>query len=391
MARSFLARIFQTVDALTLPAEDYLQRYRSEVKPPALTLTGGWNGGVPEAGPLRVLISGGERSVRERLMWSLVERLREAGRSLVVVQAEERMSDVHPAGLKVLRTQDGSYDPLKGRSSVAGLHLLLGAAAAEGLKQTDVFTPLSDEIHYLSDNLSMEAFLALDSRRLGAEAFQREDDILAASHSLPGSLHLDYLRERLCYGSCRRREGESLSQAAQPGRGVCVGVPNGNAAWIGAVLAELNDLCRTVRNPFVVFSDIYIPETCRSGMEILTCGRCICSSDLPAEGWLWTFGTKAATTGLLLRHSGQSAEVISQYFHQVQREQVTRAANRGQAQCDCGGFMGLFGSCTISTATTVTTAQQWEPRFSADRIEHLRQTEGIFTHQGQAGICTIET
>ena len=392
MSASFLSQFFQVLDALALPPEEYLQRYPRKEKR-ALHFGQG-NGPAPGEEPMHMVISGGSSLVRKNLLRSFIGNRCRQGDALVVLQ---------PAGTPPLALGaalggrlcpwEGSYDPLQGRSDEEKRHLLLRAAETDGMERGELFSPLTDEIAYLSrrdGDVTMASFLSADSRDLGAEAFQRGMDRVAQSHSLPGSLRLDSLRETMVYGCCFGTGGRSIYASVRPGQALLVQLPEGNAPWVGAVFAELEALCREkLSHLLVVFADLYIPDTCRTTMASLTCGQCFCYADFPAQRWLWDLGMAANDSGLFLRHTGKSAEAVSAHFHQVKQTQIAHGVNESDARCDTGGFMGLFGSNTVSRTVTVTASQQWEARFSADQIARLTDEEGIFTYKNWTGICSV--
>lgn len=388
MEASPFSKIF---DALFLPAEQYRARYcvprvqsgRALAGLNAPALPAGTDA-RPEA--LRIFISGGAFSTRCKLLSSLVDAQCEAGQTIIVLQPAEDSPHIRAGSSPqtVLAVSDGSYDPVQGLTNWDACSILEDAGSALGLNPAELDTPLSDALDYLQaqdGRLSLSSFIKNTTRQIGGNAFLDGNDTIAASHALPESRKLDYLRRELArdYALDWVMGKDSIRTAAKPGTVVVIRLPQGRSVWMGAALSELRTLCAHNR-VFAVFSGVRIPEACRPMFESLPCARCLTYPDLPAMGWLWDEGTAAATACCLLRHHGSSAETVSQYFHQVEREKKTYSSNQSRAICDSGGFMGLFGANTFTTAATVTTARQWEARFPAERIASLADEEGLFMY-----------
>lgn len=379
--------IIKVMSAVFLSAEEYRARYPAPDKTvrclPASCTQDGPSRDLPH-----VLLSGGDLRVRMLLLDRLIERQCSAGHAVVVLHAgqETLRTDRH------LSVSDGSYDPLDGAALHDACGLLCDVAQALALEPATLYTPLEDELRYIlqrDGRLSMQAFLDSDARGIAGEAFLQRMDPIAESHALPASLHLNYLRNQL-RRSCRRcSPGWSVRRAAVPGRAVAVKLPQGNAAWMGAALAELQELCLDQTGVFAVLCGASVPSLCRGLLEQVDCGLCLCYPDLPAMDWMWNYACRAATCAMLLRHTGPSSKAVSDYFHTVERKRETRTVSNTEAHCDSGGLMGLFGSNTFSRADGVGVAVQWEPRFSADSISRMEDREGLFAYGGQSGICRI--
>lgn len=375
------------MSALFLEPEEYQERYMSPRKNLHSLPVPGAAAGYSETLP-HMFISGGSAAVRSLLVNRLVENQRLLRRKVIVLQGvrENFRSD------SVLNVADGSYDPLENARFSDACGLICDVAEALSVSPAPIYTSLSDELEYIMEQegrLSMRSFLMRTAREIGADAFLQNRDSIAESHATPSCLQLDYLKNQLQRG-CRlyQTAGRSLRSTAANGRAVAVKIPQNNIAWIGAVLSEVQELCAESA-VMVIICGISIPASCQRALEQLDCGCCLCYPDLPAMEWLWRYATRAADSAMFLRHRGPSAEAVSQYFHQVEREKISRTTSKTKAYSDSGGFMGLFGSSSVANATGVEIIRQWEARFSADEISRMGEDEGIFVYEEQTGRCRV--
>lgn len=379
--------IVKMMSAMFLSPEEYCARYPAPVKTvrclPASCAQDALPGNLPH-----MFVSGGAFPARMLLLNRLIEEQCRAGHTVVVLQAGQE--PLHTEC--VLSIPDGSYDPLDGAALGDACGLLCDAAQSMALDPAPLYTPLEDELRYIlqrDGRLSMATFLDGNAREIGADAFMQGRGPIAESHAIPASLHLDYLRNQL-RRTCRRRQpGRSIRRAAAPGQAVTVKLPQGSAAWTGAILGELQELCLDGTEVFVVLCGVLVPPSCRGMLEQINCGQCLCYPDLPAMDWLWNYACRAATCAMMMRHTGPSAKAVSGYFHEVEREKVTRTTGITNAHCDSGGFMGLFGSNTVSDSSGTSITRQWEARFSADSISRMKDDEGLFVYNRQCGSCRI--
>ena len=380
--------IIKVMSAMFLSPEEYRTRYPAPVKAVRCLPCVCAQDSLPEDLP-HMFVSGGTLPVRTLLMNRLIEEQCRAGHAVVVLQTGQEPLHTNC----VLSIPDGSYDPLDGAALGDACGLLCDAAQAMALEPAPLYVPMEDELRYIlqrDGRLSMAAFLESNAREIGADAFMQGRDPIAESHAIPASLHLDYLRNQLRRSCRRHRAGRSIRRAVAPGQAITVKLPLGSAAWTGAVLAELQELCLDGAEVFVVLCGMTLPPSCRGLLEQINCGQCLCYPDLPAMDWLWNYACRAATCAMMMRHTGPSAKAVSGYFHEVERDKVTRTTGITDAHCDSGGFMGLFGSNTVSDSSGTSITRQWEARFSADVIAGMKDDEGLFVYNGQSGSCRIQ-
>lgn len=379
--------IIKFMSAMFLSQEEYRTRYPAPVRAVHCLPAASAPNSPPEDLP-HMFVSGGVLPVRMLLLNRLIEEQRRAGRAVVVLQAGQE--PLHTEC--VLSVSEGGYDPVDGATLGDACGLLCDVAQAMALEPAPLYTPLEDELRYILERdgrLSMAAFLDSNAREIGADAFIQGRDPIAESHAIPASLYLDYLRNQL-RRSCRRHHpGRSIRRAAASGQAITVKLPQGSAAWMGAVLAELQELCLDGTEVFVILCGVSVPASCRGMLEQINCGQCLCYPDLPAMDWLWNYACRAANCAMMMRHTGPSAKAVSGYFHEVERDKVTRTTGITDAHCDSGGFMGLFGSNTVSDSSGTSITRQWEARFSADGIAGMKDNEGLFVYNGQSGSCRI--
>ena len=370
--------IIKVMSAIFLSPEEYRVRYPAPIKVMPCLPAACTQYSLEEDQP-HMFVSGGAFAVRMLLMNRLIEEQCRAGHAVVVLQTGQEPLHTNC----VLSIPDGSYDPLDGATLGDACGLLCDAAQAMALEAAPLYTPMEDELRYIlqrDGRLSMAAFLDSNAREIGADAFMQGCDPIAESHAITESLHLDYLRNQLRRSCRRRRPGRSIRRTAAVGRSITVKLPQGSAVWMGAVLAELKELYLDGMKVFVVMCGVSVPPSCRVMLEQINCGQCLCYPDLPAMEWLWNYACQAATCAIMMRHIGPSAKAVSDYFHEVEREKITRTTGITDAHCDSGGFMGLFGSNTVSDSRGMSIARQWEARFSADSIAGMKDDEGLFIY-----------
>ena len=388
---SFLYRKLH--DALFAPPEAYRQKYvvpRVEALR-QLPAPGQGEGQAPAQLENRLFISGGKLDTRLRVLRGAIAQQLKAGRAVVVVQPAGKplYSFTTEFTQRYLNACDGSYDPLCGYS-VRGSSLLLShAASALGLSASEasaLLTPLCDEMEYFAQHrgeLGMGSFVNATSRELGAAAFEQGDARLAESHSAGEvSNRLDWLRASL-EESCRfGGAGTSLRTAARAEAVTVVRLPQDAAGWLAIALAELKSLSNSGGlDVLPVFLDFHISDTCRPFVEGLPCGRCFCYQDLPALGWVWSAAIAASSTGCLLRHTGESAQIASRYFGKTKASKRVSTASSAISKCDSGGLMGIFDSTTLSDSHGCSVSYEWEPAIPEGVISALDDDEGIFIFQ----------
>lgn len=379
--------IIKVVSAIFLSPEEYRTRYPAPVKtvcgPPTTCTQHSQTEDLPH-----MFVSGGALTVRMLLMNRLIEKQCNAGHTVVVLQTGREPLHTNC----VLSIPDGSYDPLDGATLGDACGLLCDAAQAMAMDPAPLYTPMEDELRYIlqrDGRLTIAAFLGSNAREIGADAFMQGCDPIAESHTIPASLYLDYLRNQLRRSSRQRRPGQSIRRTAAAGQAITVKLPQGSSVWTGAVLAELKELCLDGIEVFVVLCGVSVPPSCRWMLEQINCGQCLCYPDLPAMEWLWNYACRAATCAMMMRHTGPSAKAVSGYFHEVERDKMARTTSITDAHCDSGGFMGLFGSNTVSDSNGSSITREWEARFSADGIARMKDDEGLFVYNGHSGSCRI--
>lgn len=389
MKNSFIQRVR---DAILLSPEEYSRRHKYSTQKlmqfNELMKTYGeyiFNQDIPH-----ITISGGSSSVRNYILAMVAAGESAQGKAVIVIRQTQNDT---PQYVQRLSAIDGSYDPIQGISIGEAEDRLCDIAYTLELSPT-IHTPISDELKYLfqrDGEITMSSFISSDSRDIAANAFLQGKDQIAESHTLPGSLDTDILRRELLRNCQFKKKGRSILQSVKEGEIVLVELPRGKSSgWIGAVFSELQDLCNTSIDFFTIFSEIPIPQTCQKVFEALSpiSGRCLSYEDLPSMGWLWSSGVSAATAGFFMRHSGQSASKVSDFFHQIEREKITYSQGSSKASSDTISISPAYTK-TYSASTTVSTSYQWENIFPASYISKLMDNESVFFCGNNIGACLV--
>jgi len=339
----------------------------------------------------RLFISGGKWSPRMRVLCGAIDQQLKAGRAVVVIQPANMTSDTIGSqfSFESLSPMDGSYDPFYDYSTDDVVEMLIADATAEGFSKAeaaDLTQALDDEIGYLSaseNELCIGNFVNTSSRKIGEIAFGQGNVQLAESHAqYTINARIDKLRLALRKRCNFSSVGKSIAASAKPGTMTVLKLPGNSPSWMASVLYELNYLQdKGKADVLPVFLEMHISETCRSMLEGLPGGRYFCYQDLPSMGWLWNVATAASPAGCLLKHIGTSAQIISDCFGKQRVEKVVRTRSSSRSNCDSGGFMGIFGSTTLSSSHGCTVSYEWEPTIPDDVIRKLDDNEGIFFYQ----------
>ena len=390
-------RLGKTLDAFTLSPEAYMERYAgTEGRFPADDYTRipihlpATRGEIPVDEP-RMLLSGGTATARYRVLNQLLTEQARIGYAVVLLQpVTEPLPLVFDA---VYNATDGSYDPLLGLDAGTASVLLEDAAAVLSVKPSTLHFPLYDCLTYLSSRnggLGIDAFLTASTRTIGYEAFRMGQTDVAATHALPESREIDYLRERLRIPREGGQTGQraSIRSALRQGGVTVFRVPQ-RPAWFGLVLSELNLLLERGDWIFPVFNELAFREEMLPLLSRLRCGRCFSGQDIPGTPALWREVVSGINAACFLRHSGPSAEQVSGFFHTVERRKETFGTQSGSSRCNTGGFMGLFGSNTRSAGSTMTTTFQWEALISAYEISNLGEEQAVFLDRGDVWKATV--
>lgn len=379
-------------DAVFSTPETYQQLYVAPQKKSLASVSVEWKKNTTE-GELenRLLISGGKKTPRLRVLSGVIAEQLKEGRAVVVIEPTGTLSET--ANTYFLQDElspiDGSYDPFYGHSINDIVDMLIEGAMAEGIsaaEAADLVQAIADEIDYLAATQHtphLSGFVYTSSRELGMSAFSQGNDQLPDSHSdRTVSARLDRLRLSLRRFYQVSTLGMSISSSVSPGRVTVLKLPQNVPSWMAFALHELNTLqVESDFEIFTVFEGIYISEKCRSQLEALPGGRCFCYQDLPAIGWLWSIATAASSAGCLLKHTGLSAQIVSDCFGKKRVTKVTRTTSSGRSSCDSGGFMGIFGSNTLSSSHSCTISYEWEPAIPDGAIRELDDDEGIFFYE----------
>lgn len=385
----------KALNAFLLPESQYQEHYRIQELPnvKAVKRLQQNNRSLPaaEGKPLadepHVILSGGISRARNMVLNHLITEQARAGYAVLVLQS---ISEPVPSFFDaVYSVSDGSYDPLTGLDPDHACSIIEDMAEALDIKPSTLAIPLYDCFEYLYNRdgkLGIDAFICSSTREIGRDAFYAGNDNVAASHALPESREIDYIRRKLrsSRSRCQVTPIASITSSIKSG---CVNVfrlPQ-EPAWLNIALSEVARLSASGEPVFPIFCEMKFNEASKALLSRLTCGRCFAYQDLPNTGWLWNEATYAVNAACFLQHSGPSAEQISRFFHNVERQRRTSSTQRGVANCDTGGFMGLFGSHTVSKSTTVSYATQWEALIPAGSIASLKDDEAIFMNRNS--IC----